>query len=96
MQERVVASAGETRQRIRDFIVENYLFCDANRGFTDADSLIKTGIIDSTGILELMEFTESTFNITIDEAETIPENLDSVDNIVRFIQKKTQASVNAS
>ena len=56
-----------------------------------ADSLIETGIIDSTGILEMIEFLESEFGIAVKEEETIPQNLDGLDNLAFFIARKLES-----
>lgn len=57
--------------------------------FTDKVSLLDIGIIDSTGILELVEFVEEKYEISIEDHELVPENLDSVINLVNFIKKKS-------
>jgi acyl carrier protein len=88
MQQRVLDSADLVRQGVRKFIVENFFFGDVEKSFSDVDSFIKKGIMDSTGILELIEFLEQSFDIKIDEKETLPENLDSVDRVVGFVQRK--------
>jgi len=72
---------------VRDFIVENFLFGDGDR-FADDTSFLDSGIIDSTGILELIEYLERTYAITIRDHEIIPENLDSVINIDRFLKRR--------
>ena len=64
-----------TAQEIRDFIVENFLFGDTN-GLGEDSSFLETGIVDSTGILELVSFIEETYGILIEDEELIPENLD--------------------
>ena len=79
----------DIRTDIGQFIVDNYLFGDTDRTPADTDSLMATGIIDSTGILELIEYLESRFEISISESETIPQNLDTLDNLVSFVQAKT-------
>jgi len=75
-------------ERVSDFIVSNFLFGDLSRKPAPGDSLIETGIIDSTGILELIEFLESEFGIEVKEEETIPRNLDGLANLDAFIKKK--------
>lgn len=72
---------------IREFIVENFLFGDGKH-LHDNDSLMDTGIIDSTGVLELIFFLEKTYQVTIAPSELTPENMDSIDNIARFIESK--------
>lgn len=74
--------------RLREFIGESYLFGDVGRMPGDDDSLMGTGIIDSTGVLELIEFIEEEFGIHVDDSETIPENLDSVAGLVGYISAK--------
>jgi len=78
-------------QQVRRFIVENFLFGQESRKVAGSDSFLELGIIDSTGVLELVSFVESTFSIKIADAELIPENLDSVDSLVAFIQSKSAA-----
>lgn len=78
----------QVRAELTEFIVTNYLFGDATMTLRDDDSLIEEGIIDSTGILELIEFLESHFGIQVSEAETVPENLGSVTNLTQFVMSK--------
>jgi acyl carrier protein len=78
----------QVRAELAEFIVTNYLFGDAIRAPRDEDSLIEGGIIDSTGILELIEFLESHFGIEVSEAETVPENLDSISSLTQFVVSK--------
>jgi len=77
----------EHKQAIREFIVENFLFGEAN-GLKDDTSFLEEGIIDSTGILELVTFMEDEFSITVEDEELIPENLDSIGNVANFLQRK--------
>jgi acyl carrier protein len=79
----------KVKGELRDFIVASYLFGDSSRLPGDDVSLIAEGVIDSTGILELIEFLESHFGIEVTESETVPENLESVSNLTRFILAKT-------
>jgi acyl carrier protein len=79
----------ETVIQVRAFIFENFLF-DAEEGDLQNDaSFLDQGIIDSTGVLELVEWLEDTFEITVDDEELIPENLDSVNQLASFIARKT-------
>ena len=88
--------AGEMEEQIRaeltGFIVTNYLFGDESRVPRDGDQLVEEGIIDSTGILELIEFLESNFGIEVAEAETLPQNLGSIASLTRFVVSKQPAS----
>ena len=74
------------KDKIRVFVIENFLF-DDNGDLQDSTSFLEHGIIDSTGILELVAYIEETFKITVKDEELIPENLDSIDNVVRYIQE---------
>ena len=73
---------------IKDFIVQNFMFGNDSESINPDDSFMENGIIDSTGILELIEYSEETFGISIDDSELIPENLDSLNNISDFILSK--------
>lgn len=74
--------------KIREFILDSYLFSDNQDDLNNSDSFLDKGIIDSTGILEVILFLEEEFGIQVDDEEMVPENLDSVNNIVAFIGKK--------
>jgi len=78
----------ETRQVIEAFVLDTLLLGDTTRSPSHSDSLIESGIIDSTGVLELIEFLEEEFEISIDETETTPQNLDSIDRVVEFVSRK--------
>lgn len=76
------------KQTIRCYVLENFLFTDDEAALQDGDSFLAEGIIDSTGVLEIMLFIEETFDIKVEDDEMLPENLDSIDNLVAFIQRK--------
>lgn len=78
---------GDIREQLRSYIVDNFLFGDDD-GFDDSVSFLDTGIIDSTGILELITFLEEQFPIKVNDDELIPENLDSISKLIDFIGKK--------
>jgi acyl carrier protein len=78
-----------TEARVRQFITNNLLFGD-DPTFSNDDSFLELGIIDSTGILELVMFVETEYGFRIKDSELIPANLDSVNKLVRFIESKTQ------
>jgi acyl carrier protein len=80
------------QDKIRQFILENYLFSSDQSLLSNDDSFLKKGIIDSTGILEVISFLREEFGVTVRDEEMIPENLDSVSNLVGFIARKTQAA----
>ena len=75
------------KDKIRQFIVEDFLFGDDN-GLKDDTSFLDEGIIDSTGILELVSFVEEEFSISVEDEELIPENLDSIMNVVAYLERK--------
>jgi len=77
----------DIRNKIRAFIVENFLF-GKDEGLDDESSFLDEGIIDSTGILELVSFMEEEFHIKVEDEELIPENLDSIKNVVAYLEKK--------
>jgi acyl carrier protein len=76
------------QEQIRNFIVENFLFGDASNGLGDTDSLLDKGIIDSTGVLELVSYLENNFGIRVEDEELVPENLDSIANVSAYILRK--------
>jgi acyl carrier protein len=78
----------EIKQKIRQFISTNFYVSDAQK-LVDSASLLDSGIIDSTGVLEVIGFIEDEFKIQVADAEMVPENLDSIDNIVAYVQRKT-------
>lgn len=83
----------DIKQQIRSYIVENFFFGDDRVKFNDNDSFLEKGILDSTSILELILFLEETYGIKVEDDELIPENLDSIDNIIKFLQRKKQMVV---
>jgi len=74
--------------QVREFVLRNFLFGDSTRMPADADSLLEGGVVDSTGVLELVEFLESDLEVPVADHETIPANLDSVQNITQFVERK--------
>lgn len=75
-------------QEIKQFILRNYLFTDDEAVLSSDESLMQKGVIDSTGILELVNHIEDTYQVKVADEEMVPENLDSVTNIVNFIGRK--------
>lgn len=76
------------RAEIRQFIAENYLLARDAAGLGDKDSLTSEGILDSTGALELVTHLEERYGITVNDEELHPDNLDSIDKIATFIERK--------
>jgi acyl carrier protein len=79
------------RERIKGYIIDNFLFGD-EEGLEDQTSFLDAGIVDSTGILELVDFLDNEFRIKISDDEILPENLDSINNIINFLDKKSVVS----
>jgi len=81
-------------QQVRSFIVENY-FLGQDYRFADGDSFLNHGIIDSTGVLELVAFLQDTYGITVDDEELTPENLDSSNNVATYLLRKFERTAQA-
>lgn len=73
-----------SRERLRTFISDTFFVDD----FKDGDSFLKNRLIDSTGMMELVAFLESDLGVKVADAELVPENLDSIDNLVAFLGRK--------
>lgn len=78
----------DSRTQLRKFLARNFLLSDREFPLEDGESLRENGIVDSTGVLELIEFVETTFHIRIEDAEAVPQNLDSVRDLVAFVARK--------
>ncbi|MAT72652.1 MAG: acyl carrier protein [Planctomycetaceae bacterium] len=78
----------DTKQRIRDFLAENFLFSAHGFDLADDDSLLENGVVDSTGVLELIQFLEGDLGVPVADDDVVPGNFDSVDKIAAFIQQK--------
>jgi acyl carrier protein len=84
--------ADTLRHRIQAFILETFLFTDDTSSIALDDSLLGHGIVDSTGMLEIVMFIEEQLDVRVMDEEMIPENLDSVNNIAKFVECKLQAA----
>lgn len=73
---------------VREFLVANYFLGEDPGALDGSTSLIEAGLIDSTGVLELVGYLEERFDIRITDEELLPENLDSIDNILAFVERK--------
>lgn len=82
-----------TAYELRQFILDNYLFGQAAFTLSDDTSFLENGIIDSTGLLELIAFLEKKYGIRLEDQEIIPDNLDSIAKLTQFIQQKLSSSV---
>lgn len=83
----------DTTSLVREFVVENFLFGDGE-ALEEDTSFMEEGIIDSTGILELVFFLEETFGIKVEDAELVPENFDSLIRVSKYIEIKTESAQN--
>ncbi len=79
----------DIEQKIRQFITDNFLFREDRAALSDTESLLDAGVIDSTGVLELVAFLETEFGLAVDDADIVPENLDSISSIAGYIKGKT-------
>ena len=80
----------DNKTKIKNFIVENFLFGNDD-GLEDNTSFLDEGIVDSTGILELVTFLEQQFEVEVEDEELIPENLDSINNVSEYLERKLAA-----
>ena len=76
------------KDKLRLYILENFLFTDDQSELNNEDSFMDQGIIDSTAILELIFFMGEEFSVKVEAEEMIPDNLDSINKIVSFVNKK--------
>ena len=77
-----------TETLIRSYVLENFLFTTDDGQLQDDASFLEEGIIDSTGVLELVMFVEETFGITVEDEEIVPENFDSIQRLARYTRLK--------
>ena len=82
----------DLRQRIQKFILENYLFSTDRSALGFDDSLLGRGIVDSTGMLEIIMFIEEQLGVTVKDEEMIPDNLDSVNRIAAFVESRRKVA----
>lgn len=83
--------ADKINKELRQFIVENFLF-GRDDSFSNEDSFIEMGVLDSTGVLELIAFLQKQYSIKMEDEEIVPENLDSIQRISVFVTRKLQAT----
>ena len=78
----------EIGSELRDFVVTNFLFGKGD-DLSDDESLLDNGVIDSTGVLELVSYLQERYDIHIEDDEIVPANLDSIHNLVDFVGRKS-------
>ncbi len=77
---------------LRDFLSKNFLYGREDVDISGGDSLMEKGVLDSTGVLELIGWLQKTQSIEIEDEELVPDNLDTIDNLVRFVRRKKSAA----
>jgi acyl carrier protein len=70
------------------FLIDNFRFGDTSVAIVPDESLIEAGVIDSTGVLELVAFLEERFGLDVEDADIVPDNLDSLAAIARYVERK--------
>jgi acyl carrier protein len=75
---------------LRTFILENFLFTDDQDALANDDSFLERGIVDSTGIMEVITFIEDEYGLRVSNEEMVPENLDSIESLGRFVERKRE------
>jgi acyl carrier protein len=80
------------KTRVRQFVIDSFLFGQDSQSLSDNDSFLDRGIVDSTGVLELVGFLETQFNVSVDNHELIPDNLDSINRVTTFVSAKLSGS----
>jgi acyl carrier protein len=84
----------EILEQVRDYVVETFLLGADESELGNEDSFLETGLIDSTGVLELIGFLEERFGVHVADEEMIPENLDSIARVARFVHGKGKEQAN--
>mgnify|MGYP001812235456 CR=1 FL=1 len=87
-----MSMTGTPRDMLRKFILEDYLFTDDQSALQDDTSFLEEGILDSMGILEIIMFLEEELDVAVANDEMIPANLDSINNLLAFIERKRKAA----
>jgi acyl carrier protein len=82
----------QLRSEIRQFVLDDLLMGDTTSMLDDGESFLETGTIDSSGVLEVVMFLEHNFQLKVQDRELVPENLDSVNQLVQFVMRKTHAA----
>jgi acyl carrier protein len=75
-------------RELRQYVIDNFLFGEGGSDLKNDDSFMERGIVDSTGVLELVAFLEEKFQVTVEDEDLIPANLDSINNLLLYLKKK--------
>jgi acyl carrier protein len=73
---------------LRQYVIDNFLFGQGGSELKNDDSFMERGIVDSTGVLELVAFLEEKFQVKVEDEDLIPANLDSINNLLLYLKKK--------
>jgi acyl carrier protein len=87
----MIETESQIKQALKNYIAQNFLFIDEDPPFADDDSLIEQGVIDSTGVLEMVLFIEETFGIEIPDSDVLPENFDSISRLSAYVLSHIKA-----
>jgi acyl carrier protein len=79
------------KQEVRQFVIDNFLFGREGE-LRNEDSFLENGIIDSTGVLELISFLGERFGLELGETDLTPDNLDSIDKVTRLVELRLAAN----
>ena len=79
-------------QELREFVIQNFLFGQDGERLRNDDSFLDSGVIDSTGVIELVSFLERSYGIKVEDEDLVPENFDSIDGLMRFVRAKPGGS----
>jgi acyl carrier protein len=75
---------------LRQFVTDNFMFGKPSKGFSDDDSFIERGIIDSTAVMELIAFLEAHYRIKLQDRDLVPDNFDSINKLASFVKSRLQ------
>ena len=78
-------------KELRQYVIDNFLFGQGGSELKNDDSFMERGIVDSTGVLELVAFLEEQFQVKVEDEDLIPANLDSINNLLLYLKKKQQS-----
>ena len=78
-------------RELRQYVIDNFLFGQGGSELKNDDSFMERGIVDSTGVLELVAFLEEQFQVKVEDEDLIPANLDSINNLLLYLKKKAAA-----
>ncbi|MFO0726320.1 MAG: acyl carrier protein [Myxococcota bacterium] len=85
------ANEPEIREKLRSFISNNFLIGKGSHPPADADSFLETGLVDSTGVLEVVGYVQDTWELEIGDEDMLPENLDSIDNLTAYVKRRLES-----